>query len=79
MGELKKFTHDDYKELIAMPIRRIRKNIQAFCTSFKCTKDAKALKMIVKDVPRGTIDCPHCQSALFWADPSAPDMETRGE
>jgi len=46
----------------------LTKELKAFCYSRQCTKNAGCYhsQSVTKDVPRGTFNCPDCQSALMW-------------
>ena len=64
-----------YKDLTShKKANPIRVRLRAFCTSLKCTGSEKGLYAIEVHVRRGTIDCPHCEHALYWGDPKIGGM-----
>ena len=45
---------------------REKKELEALCYSYDCTKDKMARKIAIKKVPLTATDCADCGSALFW-------------
>lgn len=59
---------DSYQELTNSASKRTDYRPQAYCTSFTCCGDRYTKMGVKRDVPKSTIDCPICKSALFWCD-----------
>lgn len=56
-----------WADLCAKEIRYKKQDVRAYCTSIQCEQTYKTKKLGVPlDVPKTTVFCPKCSSALLW-------------